>query len=803
MRLSKATLLTCTLAVAVTLPSDALAQVSTANKLNSNKPPRATQNQSGRDNLGAIPPNFNPPAGSTFGQRPAGRPTGERYWYTPDLIMLLKVRGDETDNMTSNVGGGTNGITRRELLPIFTWNLKTFPPSEEWPNYTRNALQNHDRRGTGLYGMKGKNMGNWDNARGQWTLVPEFEGWGVSVPHVGETANRMVTVLDNKNLYGTKVDVPFDAGLTRYELWVGKKASTTKDQQGQVGGWGQNAWFFDSYNVVNQNGKVLGSLKSTTSDSLLSSSRAVRNSPYILEATETPLVRRTFSQDATGGSAKLSEIPKMLVLTSPDGKGPLGADYYSWNRKGIGSANSGAGGRATIPHRLYEKDAGTGPQFAMNSDLGNTLAPNKNIEELAPDISKWWSKGATSWTFRRWQRAEDLLKSVHTAGGGKAFHRWILETKSDLLYAPNEAGNNNSVVISGQTAPDPETLRRLPEMVVGVTDVQGFDTGGFRVARGGTVLTGAGVWTDPDQITDNDGITVLPVGRFYPDSRIFVVVQYTLLDADGNPEIGGDWSKAKTARVFYWSSADPSQIDNGPGGPGGVWSSVSSSPDDSMKPRRIKFGGGSTFDPSVDSWTVSIRDLAHTSAQYRIRVFMALPFQALEPNGPIAPGGLASPGERPGANPVDGRMFDGEDMARVLAGNHFQPRWYEGSNAIAESLGHQPPAYYSMVESGVNMPAGGGKGWKFDAVSDNGQSVRYISNPQMISNIIRENRSEGNYPPSLEKDVQNADDLKNIFGTGKTAWFEYLADQMITWKIDAPQIEVGVDEEAAGTIITE
>jgi hypothetical protein len=615
----------------------------------------------------------------------------------------------------------------------------------------------------------------------------------------------MVEILST-SLQGSKSDTPFDAGLTRYELWVGKKASTTRDQQGRAGGWAQPAWFFDAYNVVNQAGRVLGEVRITTADSKLGQTRAFRNSPYIVEATETPLVRRTFtkSQDQ-GGSVRLSALPKMLVLHSPDGNGADGLRNYTWGSTAFGSALStvgGAGRVSTNTFRAYRPDAARLNQFGMGNDNGRSLAPNKHLEELMPVLATNWHNAGANWVFRSWQRAEDLLGSVKADRGGKAFHRWILETKSDLLYAPNQRLNPDAVTLESSTVPaTPEQLdglTELPKMVVGLGDIQGFDTGGFRILRGGNANPGQR-WTDPDSITDSDGIAILPIGRFYPESAIVVAVQYSLLNADGTPQEPNP-NRWKTAKLFYWNSSNPGQVDPGPGGPGGVWQDISISQEDSMKPRRIQFGGaGATFDPYTDAWIISIRDLAHTSAVYKIRVFMALPFKhtnPIRPNGGTRPASLAANGV--GALPANASSFGPLDMAKVLAGNHLHPTFHSGASAVSESLAHQPGAFRNIVSGGL----AGGSAWRVENPSGSQADVAYIdeANDRILTRIIQDSQGEGSFPAALRglTDVR----IQQLLG-GETAWFEYLKDANMSWTVDAPQIDVGLDESAAGTIITE
>lgn len=772
----------CVLAL---LAGTADAQVSTANRLVG----QAAQGQGQGGGVGAIPPSFTPPPGSIYGQRPAGRPTGERYWYTPDDVRVLKIRGDQ-ENLLTSIG------TSRKPLPIFSWNLKTFYPDDsKWPDFSKRNLQGHNRRGS----RAGADMGSFNLQRGGWTSVAEFEGWGIRLPYEAVSlsstvGDRMVTEL-SREVRGSRQDTPFDAGLTRYELWVAKNASTTVDQQGRRGGWDQKAWFFDAYNIVNQSGEVVGSLKVTTTDPLNSTARAVRNSPYLVEATEEPIINRTFTASQNGGKVSLNELPKMLVLTSPGGKDPAN---YQWSSSGYGSALSmhsgwetGSPRRLTIEQRTYLPDdalplVGSG---ILGNDFGTPtkLAPNSNIEETGTEISKFWGKDSSNvWSFRRWQRAEDLFPYARLGKGGQkmAYHKWILETKSDVLYAPNQAGNANSVVLSGKSAPNPDELSKLPAMVVATADVQGFDTGGFRVGLGGQLKNGTrAVFADPDDITDQDVIAVLPVGRFYPDSRIYVAIQYLLLKEDGSPD--GTWADAKTARLFYWTSEG--------GGNDTSLTNLSLSYDPNFFPRKIVFGEGKPgFDPYRDAWMVSVRDLAHTSAIYRLRIFMGIPFK------PVAPGTIRPSGNGnglPGTVANFNGTFGADHMAKVLNANHQMPSTPTTSSAFAEAMDSQKSEFKTLLTS-LGLDAG-----KFHTPS----SVTTVDSSEIekvVLDTTQETGGSGTVPSGASR-VKAP--FKDANGNWVTQWFEYTGgnQDQFSWQVNVPQIQVGVDSEEAGTIITE
>jgi hypothetical protein len=762
------------------------AGISTANQ--PNKRPPGPQAASG---TGAIPPNFSPGAGWVYGQRPFGRPAGERYWYTPDFVRIFKIRGGGDDNFRTGAEG-----TRRETLPLLSWNLKSW--NEQWntglSDFSADALSKHSRRGS----LRGTSLGV--RLDGGWSNVPEFEGWGTGIPYLGIskgtldklTKDDVIRDTGVRDTTGTLRDKPFDGGITRYELWVGKKASTTLDQQGNPGGWGQTAWFFDSYNVVNQAGQVLGTLRTETSDSQSPSTRAFRNSPYLVEATETPLINRTFTASQDGGKVQLRELPKMLVLLAPAANQ---RQDYSFGRYQSGSAEGGRS-RVDTP-RKYGRDAGAGTGgTVMQNDQGNMLAPNSNVDEKAGEagqsgIALHWEKtrlnGKDAWTFRKWQRAENLFRPNNPRGA--AWHKWVLETKSDALYAPS--GRDGNAIVT----PREEDLKELPEMVVGMADVQGFDTGGFAVAGGGRLsAANAVVYGDPDDITDGDIVSVLPIGRFYPTSAVYVAVEYRLLDRDGNPEGVSnprDWSTAKTAALFYWNSdgSAPKVVQDT-----ALAEQSIDKRDPSLTPRRIRFASSGTFDPYTDAWLVSVRDLAHTSAEYRLRIFMGLPFKPINA-GSLMPArqGVGQPGAVTSLN----REFNADQMAGILRANQAAAISYTpGANPMEESFAFQDPAYQGICREAGIRAAGFSLVGTVDDVS-----------PEVVEKIVG----------AAERGVRNkagiqggAEKWTNPWFTGSSTdfpvqWFEYSNSQngVKSWKVQVPDVAIGVDDEAAGVIITE
>lgn len=753
------------------------AAVSTANQSDSRGSLSATGS-------GAIPPSFAPGAGWVLGQRPHGRPSGERYWYTPDFVRIFKIRGDGVANTREGAGG-----SRREVLPILSWNLKSWNEGRNTGlrDFTKDTLQGHPRRGI----SRGTSLGV--RVQGGWSNVPEFEGWGTQIPYRGLDgglasrleADKVLQDLGEKSTAGNLTDKPFDGGITRYEMWLGKKASTTRDQQGNIGGWGQVAWFFDSYNVVNQAGQVLGTLRTETSDSQDPTSRAVRNSPYLVEATEAPLISRTFTASAGGGAVQLRELPKMLTLLSPwaDNRG----DYLFSGSGSGGAAGGGEGGR-TYKNRTYGKD----PALAFSVfgvDEKQPLAPNFSIEEGVEEVSKFWGKVPVTtrlgtkngWAFRRWQRAENLFKAGPNSASNPAWHRWVLETKADALYAPADEGNNSIAI------PKAEDLGPLPEMVIGEADVQGFDTGGFVLGMGGGTESGK-IYSDPDDISDRDIVTILPIGRFYPKSAIYIALEYRLLASPGRPDGGNDWSKAKTAALFYWNSD----------GQGGqvirdadlVKQSINNT--DGLTPRRVRFAGDSnSFDPYNDAWIVSLRDISHTSAQYRLRVFMALPFKPIN-SGQLIPSGT---GSVPGANPRSlNRTFDANLMGEVLLANMRTPVTYgSGGNPITEALSLHPATYGRIcTEARVK--------WSQLA------SVKPVD-ARVVEGVVSGASTDTRKKAGIA--LNDAEKWKNPWTTRSSTdfsvqWFEYgNGNGVMSWVVDVPDINVGVDAEAGGVIITE
>lgn len=770
--------------------------VSTANQPTQSNRPQGSQSSAGS---GALPPDFRLGPGWVYGQRPFGRPAGERYWYTPDFVRIFKIRGDGASNFRTGADG-----TRRETLPLLSWNLKSW--NEGWntglTDFTADALSKHPRRGL----TKGQGLGV--KVDGGWSNVPEFEGWGTDIPYLGLQGSdgqllvrlymdEVIKDTGVREVSGTLRDKPFDGGITRYELWVGKKASTTRDQQGNLGGWGQTAWFFDSYNVVNQAGEVLGTLKTETADSQNPTARAFRNSPYLVEATETPLINRTFTASQEGGKVQLRELPKMLVLLAPDAR--QRSDYnFALNQSG-----SAQGGRSRLdkPRKYFNDPVFASGGTVMQGDAGNMLAPNFNVDEKigengAGGIALHWGKtrinNKDAWTFRKWQRAENLFK--RNDPNAAAWHRWVLETKSDALYAPS--GQSGNAIVT----PRAEDLHSLPEMVIGKADVQGFDTGGFAIAGGGRLAAGGPVvYADPDDITDEDILTVLPIGRFYPTSAIYIAVEYRLLDANGNPEgvsNPNDWSTAKTAALFYWNSDGGTKVVQDTA----LGEQSIDKRDPSLTPRRVKFtGGASGFDPYTDAWLISVRDLAHTSAEYRLRIFMGLPFKPIADgtslSGPLMPGGQGL--GIPGAVTSLGRSFNADHLAAILRANALAPTSYSGANAKEESFNFHDPVYRAICGR-VGITSGDA----FAIVN----SVARVS-PEVVEKIVG----------AADRGVRNkagvtggAENWKNPWATGSSTdfnleWFEYSngGNGARTWKVQVPDVEIGVDDEAAGVIITE
>lgn len=659
---------------------------------------------------------------------------GRRYWFTPDAVRILKVRGDSGEERIWREN--QDGKTGRQVLPLLSWG----------------------------------------NPR-----APELAGWGSTHPYDAEKfkgeANYMYSEIGNSlSNRGGIVSRPFDAGLTRYEMWV-KKSANPKS------GWTSDAWFFNSYNVISQGGGVLGEISITTPDSLLGSTRTFRDAPYLIDVTEDSGIMRTFSPNSTSrqavanasvltNSVSLVSQPKMLVLLAPGNAAP--GDDESTR---AGSASATRVSQVNKPRTYVTTPAAGSP---LPADLGRQLAPNVNINDAGPDestleegslsqnykktpLAKNWhyDQSSKKWHFRQWQRGEFTEDNQP--------HTWILETKEDLLYAPQTTATGivdpNRVTILN---PQETAVTSIPSTIVSSGQVQAFDTGGFRLAINDVMKksewgSGKG-FSGLEGIPDLAAMNVVPVGYFYPDSRIIVALEYVLLKKVGSKWVEeGGW---QTGKIHYWNSGDQS-----------------TSP---LLAKEVTFDrAGGSFDPYVHGWIFPIKDVSHTSARYRLRVFMALPFTPVEnPNGKL-PSSFEN--NEKIASSFGGTTFGIDQMIALLAANSRQP-----ARPSAPFSAKDPMQYdqdYRAALDQVNLS--GNYGVAQDAV----RQVSADEVERIVSGVTFSGASQ-----SLNS--ANIGDVRSPFAPATTAWFEFVFDDA-SWTVDVPEIIVGLDPEEAGVIITE
>lgn len=674
------------------------------------------------------------PAGRPSMGSDGSSPSGRRYWFRPDAVKILKVRGDsgETTTLRENDQGQKTG---RKVLPLLPWSN---PKS------------------------------------------PELAGWGPVHPYedVGyaKESNYMYSVLGEtiSNRSGV-VTRPFDAGLTRYEMWV-KKAARPES------GWKDDAWFFNSYNVVSQGGGVLGQIDITTPDSLLgsnrngSATRTFRDAPYLLDVTENSGVMRAYApsirQDASvlTNSVSLVSQPKMLVLLSPDSSHLAKSDFEV--REGSASIN-----RVTRESQLAPRSytIPPAPGSPLPPDIGRQLSPNKNINDAGPNkettgegtlsqnykttpLAKNWhyDNSKKTWHFRQWQRGEFLPENQP--------HTWILETKEDLLYAPQTTSQavvdpNRITILDPQTTP----VTDIPSTIVASGRVNAFDTGGFRLAVNDAMKksqwgTSGRVFDGIEGIPDFAAMNLAPVGYFYPDSRIIVALEYVLLKKVGGSLVeDGGW---KTGKIHYWNSAEQ--------------------PGDAFTAKEVTFNTNpSNFDPYSDGWIFPIKDVSHTSAKYRLRVFMALPFTSVSRSG----GPLPSSFEENIASTFRGDNFGINEMVKLLDVNSKNPV------RLAEN---DPMSFNGAYREALSRIGLSG------VYGEPQTSVRVVS-PDEVERVVSGVTFAG---AGKSLSVSDIGDIRAPFGNPGTTWFEFVMPEA-DWTVDVPEITVGLDPEEAGVIITE
>ena len=652
--------------------------------------------------------------------------TGRRYWNTPDEVRILKVRGD-SGVATTIRDSGDGKLTSRQVLPLLSW-------------------------------------GN--------PAAPELAGWGARHPYdekgYANEANYMYSILGSSvaNRQGINTR-PFDAGLTRYEMWV-KKAARPES------GWSQDAWFFNSYNVVSQGGGILGTMKITTPDGLLSSSRTFRDSPYLLDVVENSQIMRAYSPSSVAQASVLTNAvslvsqPKMLVLISPDMEN-LSSDEVK-DLSASASVTRLTKERRFTPRKYKVQPAKGSP---LPADLGRQLAPNQEINDagpvegtpeegrlsqnykLTPLARNWhYDPSKKTWHFRQWQRGEFFESSRP--------HSWVLETKEDLLYAPQTSKStpldpNQVTILDSETTP----VTGIPSTVVATGEVYALDTGGFRLAVNDVMnssewKTRNKAFSGIEGIPDLAAMNVVPFGYFYPDSRIVVALEYVLLKPNGQED--GDW---QTGKIHYWSSADE------PGGP--------------YTAREVTFKpSGGTFDPYVHGWIFPIKDVSHTSAKYRLRVFMALPFTPVSNSGGVLPSDY---GKDKVASTFTAPQFGTNEMLRLLEANsNFPAQPYTKNDPMQFNTPYREALSQIGLANNYGTPQAGVRIVSADAVEKVVSGVTFAGSGQSLGSA-------------------NIGEVREPF-KGTTTWFEYVFPEA-NWTVEVPEIQVGIDEESAGVIITE
>jgi hypothetical protein len=714
-----------------------------------------------------------------------GRPAERRYWLTPDQIKILKIRGNsmETGDWRKN---DNNEASRRDILPLLPWNRGAWSgniPDEELPEKVRSALK----------------------------LVKKSElyGWGEDIPYDDSYFDRGAASVikhafpssNDGDRAGAISARPYDAGLTRYEMWVGK------DGQGSA----PFAWYFHSYNVVTQGGKILGALNLTTADSMFPDNRSFRDAPYLLDVVEHSEMLRTYSELPTSLAAALPNQsgsilddrltlvsqPKMLVLTSPTYSEGLGSQYKegsaSYERKldELGEQSS------FVKPRKYTTDIPGADPSLPNQDNNRQLAPNVGIHDKGPEVlnpqdltgdagvlpynatplaQNWhYDPNSKKWHFKRWQRSEVLPPNDRS-------HRWVLETKEDLLFAPQQTGAGTVDPTKFQIIKDANSVSSVANMVVATGQVSSFDTGGFRVGINSQALPNiAGApYSGIEDIPDTAAINIVPVGGFYPDSAVIVALEYQLKDGKGNPE--GPW---QTGKIHYWSSKQNDY--------------------DSHTQRRITFqSSGSEFDPYDDAWIFPIKDISHTSADYRIRVFMALPVDSTDNDlinlsSSISPSALLpAPSTSGVASTYNATSFSTSALTDLLKRNAQYPlnpatlQLSSEADAINQTL-LDSDAGYKQALSRVDLANSAA----YTQATSNVASVRQVPTAE-VSSVLQSAVFAG-----ASKTLNNEALSATLNPFGKTTWFAYEFARPLTWTVAVPNVNVGIDASSSGVIITE
>jgi hypothetical protein len=637
----------------------------------------------------------------------------------------------------------------------------------------------------------------------------ELFGWGSEVPYDESyfsqgAASEIKRAFPGSNLNdreGAVTTRPYDAGLTRYEMWVGKEG------QGET----PFAWYFHSYNVVTQGGKILGALTLTTADSLFPNSRSFRDAPYLLDVVENSEMLRTYSELPTSAAAALPNQsgsilddrltlvsqPKMLVLTSPKYSDNLGSQYRegsaSYERKldelGEQSAFVGA--------RKYGTDVPRSDASLPSGDNARQLAPNVGIHDAGPEVmapedltsgagvlpykdtplAKNWhyDAGSKKWHFKRWQRSEVLPPEDRS-------HRWVLETKEDLLFAPQQTDSAAVDPTKFQIVNDASAVSSVANMVVATGQVSSFDTGGFRLAINAEAMNNIG-GTTPfagiENIPDRAAVNIIPVGGFYPDSAVVVALEYRLKKPDGTPD--GPW---QTGKIHYWSSKENNYDPN--------------------TQNRITFNAsGAGFDPYTDAWIFPIKDVSHTSAEYRVRVFMALPIDSSDQelitlNSDTPPALMPAPSTSGVASTYNEISFKTSALEDLLKRNAQFPldpvslKIATDVDAVNKTLADSDPGYreaLALVGLAGSAP--------HTAATSNVTSVSKVSSDE-VKRVLQSAVFAG-----ASKALNNESLLATVNPFGKTTWFEYRFGKDVAWTVEVPNVEVGVDAGASGVIITE
>jgi hypothetical protein len=663
-----------------------------------------------------------------------GNSMGRRYWSTPDEVQILKVRGDSGQAVTLRESQ-ESFRTNRQTLPILSWNHRS--QGKAYPGFPLNRT------------------------------APELAGWGAQIPYegvLGKESSFMYQVI-GKGLANRSgiTSRPFDAGLTRYEMWVKKAA--------RKGGWRSDAWFFNSYNVVSQGGSVLGKLTISTPDSLAPSepwARTFRDAPYLIDVVEDSGIMRAYSASVLTNSVSLVSQPKMLVLLSPDNS-QVNRQEDKALREGSASIDRVLSSK--LSPRTYKIDQA--PGSPMPNDLGRQLAPNKNINDAGPTegtagegsfsqnykstpLAKNWHYDAQNkkWHFKQWQRGEFLPDNQP--------HTWVLETKEDLLYAPQTSSSsvidpNRITILDAQNT----AVTDIPSTVIATGRVNAFDTGGFRLAinndmrnsEWGSSRSFSGI----EGIPDLAAINLTPEGYFYPDSRIVVALEHVLLKNEGGKTVrDGEW---KTGKIHFWSSADQ--------------------PGDRFTAKEVTFRpNGGSFDPYVDGWIFPVKDVSHTSAEYRLRVFMALPFQEV-----TAGQRLPSSFEDKIASPYQSNSFTNADMEKLLHANSVSPT----RRAENDPLDHNEAYREALKQIGLSGVRGSHQ-----------NSVKRVSSDE-VERVVSGVTFAGS---GTALSSANIGAVVDPFGNNKTTWFEFTFPEA-NWTVQIPNVNVGTNPEEAGIIITE